>query len=45
MLCKTMCTAYSSSPPSTVDEAGEIYIYDVNTNTNYNGDAEAAAIA
>jgi hypothetical protein len=26
-----------------VDEAGEIYTYDVNTNTNYNGDAEAAA--
>jgi hypothetical protein len=26
-----------------VDEAGEIYTYDVNTNTNYNSDAEAAA--
>ena len=25
-----------------VDEAGEIYTYDVNTNTNYNSDAEAA---
>ncbi len=26
-----------------VDEAGELYTYDVNTNTNYNSDAEAAA--
>ncbi|MGB6103497.1 MAG: alpha-L-glutamate ligase [Pusillimonas sp.] len=26
-----------------VDDAGEIYTYDVNTNTNYNSDAEAAA--
>jgi hypothetical protein len=26
-----------------VDEADEIYTYDVNTNTNYNSDAEAAA--
>ncbi|AWB32701.1 ATP-grasp domain-containing protein [Orrella marina] len=26
-----------------VDEAGEIYTYDVNTNTNYNSDAEAVA--
>jgi hypothetical protein len=26
-----------------VDQAGEIYTYDVNTNTNYNSDAEAAA--